>query len=310
MSDLLLPTLLLPGFPKCGTTSVAETLSGHPDVTVARPHRATHYFTPRLYDPAAELAPLETYAESFAGSSTAVRLDDTVIWVYGGRELAELVRETLDRPKILIMLREPASRTESYLTWKKRNVQIDQDTSLADYVARCEELGPRSVVERDLNAWSGLFGSEYGRYLPGWIEAFGDDLKIAFTDDLKNRPDDFYRALAAWLGIDAGHFADDDAVVVANRAAEVRSPGLERVVRAIGRRVQFLARHLPRLYRALRGIATRLNVRPSSGGGTGADPTMATLRERFSSGLPEVADLVRGRTLLDLPAWLADPRRA
>ncbi len=42
---MVIPNLLILGFPKCGTTSVADTLDQHPDAVAAFPNRATHHFT-------------------------------------------------------------------------------------------------------------------------------------------------------------------------------------------------------------------------------------------------------------------------
>ena len=250
-----LPNLVLPGFPKCGTTSVTETLIGHPSVAGALPHRATHYFTPHLYDRDAVLAPVDKYARNYADSTDEkIRIDDTVVWVYGGEALANEIDDTLGGPKVLIMLREPAARTVSYLTWKKRNAQIESEVTLAEYLAECERLGHRTVDTEELNPWSGLHGSDYDRFLPAWSEKFGDRLRIGFMEDLRDQPLRFYRALAGWLHIDPTHFTEET-VTIANKAAAVRSQRLERIIRAVGRRAQPLAHKAPSLYTRLRDIA-------------------------------------------------------
>lgn len=304
MTDIIggLPNLLIPGFPKCGTTSVAETLSGHPDVSTAKPHRATHFFTPRFYDRSVPLAPVSEYAEHFARSGDArIRLDDTAIWAYGGSPLVADIKATLVDPKILIMMREPSSRTASYLTWKKRNAQIDQGIGLAAYVQKCEALGPRSVKVESLNEWSGLFGSEYDRYLPAWIEEFGDDLRIGFMEDLRDKPIDFYQALSSWLGIEKSYFSNET-VKIANTAKSVRSPRLEKRIRTIGRLAQPLARNFPGLYARLRDAARDANTREVSPGRP--DPTVDELISRFAPMIERCRTMVTGHTLLGPPEWL------
>ena len=304
MTDPLLPNFVMPGFPKCGTTSVAETLTDHPDVVGAFPHRASHFFTRLLYDPMATLPTTAEYSAKFAhATGEAIRLDDTVVWAYGGEPLVEAVRNTLGSPKVLVMLREPASRTASYLVWKKRSAEIDQAITLRDYVAECERLGPRTVDTEELNPYSGLFGSEYARFLPSWIDVFGDDLRFGFTDDLETDPLRFYQTLASWLAIDDAYFGSPDAVKIANTATAVRSAPLERVVRATGRKLQPIATTNPRLYRAIRRAATRVNVKPTTSDCDG--DTMARLRARFAPSTGAIRSLVHGRTLLELPAWLA-----
>jgi hypothetical protein len=303
-SGVTLPNLVLAGFPKCGTTSVAETLVRHPDVCGAFPHLRTRHFTPLLYNPAAELPSTDDYARHFRRwTGERIRLDDTPVWVYGGARIATAVRRVLGRPRLLIMLREPAARTASYLTWKKRHGELDQDLRLDDYVRECERLGPRAVDTAELNPYSGLYGSDYARYLPDWLDEFGSDLRIGFLDDLAADPLAFYRALASWLEIDPDAFTPET-VQVANTAKAVRNPGAERVIRRIGRRVQPLARRTPAVYRLLRDGARKVNMRDVAPGPR-ADDTVQ-LRAFFAAGLPALAELVRGHELGEQPRWLRD----
>ena len=303
---MALPNLILAGFPKCGTTSVAETLVRHPDVCGSFPHLRTRYFTPLLYDPAAVLPPAADYAAYYSRcAGEKIRLDDTPVWAYGGARIAGAVRSVLGAPKVLIMLREPAARTASYLIWKKRHGELDQSLSLRAYVDECRRHGPRAVDTLELNPWSGLPGSDYGRYLPPWIAEFGADLRIGFLDDLAADPLDFYRALAGWLGIAADGFSAET-TQVANTAQSARSPRAERMIRRVGRRVQPLARHTPGVYRALRESARRANmtaVAPPTADDTAA---RAELAEFFAPGRAGLLEIVRGHELVRLPGWLAE----
>jgi hypothetical protein len=300
----VLPNLVLAGFPKCGTTSVAETLVRHPDVCGSFPHLRTRYFTPLLHDPDALLPPLESYAEHYRRwAGEHVVMDDTPTWVYGTTRIASAVRQVLGRPRVLVMLREPVARTASYLAWKKRHGELPQDLRLDDYVRRCEELGPRAVESEELNPYSGLFGSDYARYLPAWVDEFGDDLRIGYLDHMAADPLTFFRALATWLEIDADGFSEG-AVRIANTAQVVRSAPAERVIRHVGRRVQPLARRAPLVYRALRDTARRVNMRSARGLGPVDGQVRPHLGEFFRPGLGELARLVHGRELLGPPGWV------
>jgi hypothetical protein len=308
---MTLPNLVLAGFPKCGTTSVAETLVRHPDVCGAFPHLRTRHFTPLLYDPAAVLPPTEDYARHYSRwAGERIRLDDTPVWAYGGARIAAAVRRVLGRPRVLVMLREPTDRTRSYLTWKKRHGEIDQELRLDEYVRECRRLGPRAVDTAELNPYSGLYGSDYARYLLPWVAEFDADLRIGFLDDLVGAPLGFYRALSAWLDIDPDAFTAE-ALQVVNTAKSVRNPRAERVIRKVGRRVQPLARHAPAVYRVLRDGARKVNMREAEAV-RGADETAARdeLRGFFAAGLPALAELARGHELAALPGWLANAGEA
>jgi hypothetical protein len=299
---------VLAGFPKCGTTSVAETLVRHPEVCGAFPHLRTRHFTPLLYDAAAELPSTDDYARHYRRwTDERIRLDDTPVWVYGGARIAAAVHRVLGRPRVLIMLREPAARTSSYLTWKKRHGELDQNLRLADYVRECERLGPRAVDTAELNPYSGLYGSDYARYLPAWLDEFGADLRVGFLDDLATDPLAFYRALASWLEIDPDGFTVES-LQVANTAKAVRNPRAERAIRGVGRRVQPLARHVPAVYRLLRDGARKVNMRDATSGARTDDT--AELRGFFAAGLPALAELVHGHELDELPHWLREAQSA
>ena len=223
---MALPNLVLAGFPKCGTTSVAETLVRHPEVCGSFPHLRTRYFTPLLYDPAAVLPPIKDYERHYSHcQGERVRLDDTAVWMYGGQPMAKRVRDVLGDAKVLVMLREPVSRTSSYLAWKKRHGEISQDMDLAEYIHRCEQHGPQAVSTAALNPFSGLYGSDYARFLPAWLDTFGDALRIGYLDDLTTDPVSFYRVLAEWVGVTASYFTDDTSAGVEHREGGAESAG-------------------------------------------------------------------------------------
>jgi hypothetical protein len=187
--------------------------------------------------------------------------------------------------------------------WKKRHGEVDSALSLAGYIAECERRGPRAVDTAELNPWSGLYGSDYGRYLPAWIAEFGPDLRVGFLDDLIADPLGFYRAVSDWLGIDAAQFSAET-LQVANTALSARSPRMERAIRRVGRRVQPLARHTPAVYRVLRDSARRANMTAVAPPTPDDAQARAELREFFAADRPALADLVRGRELVRLPDWL------
>lgn len=300
-----LPNLVLAGFPKCGTTSVADTLVRHPQVCGSFPDLRTRYFTPLLYDAAAALRPVAEYADHYRRCrGERVLLDNGPVWVYGRQRVADRVREVLDDPRILVMMREPVARTASYLAWKKRHGEIDQRLTLADYAAHCRQLGAATVDTAGLNPYSGLHGSDYATYLAPWLDVFGDAVRVAYLDDLRDPPGELYERLAEWLEISPLHFREA-APQVSNSARQVRSPRLERGIRRMGRAAQPLARRTPVVYRAMRDTARRINMTDPSVAPVDDTGMRESLLEFFAPGLRELAGLVCGRELLGTPDWLA-----
>jgi hypothetical protein len=165
-------------------------------------------------------------------------------------------------------------------------------------------------VETDeLSPYSGLYGSDYARYVPAWADEFGADLRVCYLDHMAADPAGFFRALATWLEIDAELFTEDS-VRVANTAQVVRSAPAERMIRRVGRRVQPLARRAPFVYRALRDSARLVNMRDA----TEREPVSVDVRRRldefFAPGLRQLASLVQHRELVGSPDWLPASRTA
>lgn len=300
-----LPNLLLVGFPKCGTTTVAESLNRHSEVSLALPHRATHHYTPLLYrGRPSELPSLSEYAKHYLhGVGSRIRVDDTAVWVYGDQTMVEVIRGELPAAKVLIMLREPASRTSSYLQWKKRNAQIQQNLRLPEYVEECLTLGSGVLHDPKMNPWTGFHGSLYAEPLSIWSSLFGAQLKVGFLEQLAIDPRGFFHSLCAWLELDPPHLPDAESLSKANAARRVRSEHFERFVRAAGQSAQPLARKMPYAYRGLRDLARRLNTQEVSKYQN--DEELADLVPAFRGDVEATSRLVRRHTLNDfLPTWL------
>ena len=257
---MTLPNLILAGFPKCGTTSVAETLVRHPDV--CRRSRTCARGTSLRSSTTRTRCCRQSrdYARHYArGAGERIRLDDTPVWAYGGADRrgwcvrcwaaagVDHAARAGGAHRVLPDLEEAARRE-----WSSRSRWATTSRS-----ARGSARG--AVDTAELNPWSGLYGSDYGRYLPAWLEEFGTDLRIGFLDDLVGRPARLLPG-AGRVARRRGDAVTPELLQVANTAKAVRNPRAERVIRRVGRRVQPLARHAPGVYRALRDGARRANM--------------------------------------------------
>ena len=148
----MLANAVIAGAEKSGTTSLFRSLSEHPDVA-ASTVKETRYFQPIMYGH--ELEPLSVYEAYFAGAGNeAVRLEGTPRYLYGGRPLAERMREVLGPDvRILMVLREPVARFESFFAFQKARLRIAPEIDVEAYLARADALTDAERAEPANHAW-------------------------------------------------------------------------------------------------------------------------------------------------------------
>ena len=214
----VLPTFLIVGAPKAGTTSLHAYLAAHPQIAM------TTVKEPMVFEPPDWQARLGDYARLFprdapvrGESSTAY---SSFPWV---PEIPDRVRATVPDMQIVYLVRDPIPRTLSHYAqnvWDRKRVR-PFDELMAD-------------LEHPLNmpVWCSRYATQVSR----WIERFGRErvLVLDGQDLLRSRDATVARVLA-FLGVDAS-FRSPAWDAEHNRAVEHRRPT------ALGRRLPRLAR--------------------------------------------------------------------
>jgi hypothetical protein len=303
MGNSRVANLLIAGVPKAGTGSLFAYLAQHPDVC-GSDEKETGYFNhynPRRH--AGPPPPIETYARHFAHcSGERYALEATPTYSYGGKPVITAIRTTLDQPKIIITLRDPAERLWSAYTFQRSLGTLVGIETFGQYleVVEARRRDPADLVPRD--GLSGLYIGFYADYVGDWLDEFGDDLRIVFAEDLRRDPRMVVGGLCSWLGIDTGvvESLDLGARNVTMHPRSTRLAQLVNTVRGRGNRLGVLPTGLRKQLR-------RTYLRVNSGG---------ALSERFEPDLRRrVEDIYResnatmAQTLAahgyrDLPRWL------
>jgi len=166
----MLPTFLVIGAAKCGTTSVCDILSEHPEVFVTDPKEP--YFFVR--DPLQEWLPwYESLFDGAEGCDAAG--EGSILYSHpkNVEKAAPRIRSMLPECRLVYMVRHPIRRLES--DWKMRMIEG-------------KNLGPISEAVRshpDLitigRYWSHL--SVYRRYFPD------EQILIVFLEDFASNPE-------------------------------------------------------------------------------------------------------------------------
>lgn len=297
----MLPNLVIAGVGKAGTTSLFWYLAQHPDVC-ASDVKEIQYFTP-LSEGDGILAPLAEYAQHFHGwEGERYRLEASPQYFHGGQPIVDAMRATLQRPRVIVMFRDPVDRLWSqYRFMRSRLADLPDGMTFEGYVEAC--LGVRERREpfsRDNRLYWTIQGGFYAEYLDPWTEGFGDDLRVVFFEDLAASPERATLDTYSWLGLDAPA-AGAVSYSVENRTIQYRSKLLQRVALAMNREGRLGDKR--RLKEPLRKLYYALNRRPEAE--RMAADSRRQLNELFTPGNASLAERLRRLGYERLPAWLA-----
>lgn len=160
--------LIIPGAAKSGTTALHDTLDLHPKIQMSsskEPHffcRSDQFVRGSAYHNAL-FASHESKVEVFGESSTGY-----MIWP----QAIDRIKRSLDRPKIILVLRDPVGRAISHYRWRFR-LGLEK----RDFLTALREDGYGYDPDRpdEFGYMAYLQFSQYATYCPMWLEAFGQE---------------------------------------------------------------------------------------------------------------------------------------
>jgi hypothetical protein len=300
------PTFLVAGAGRCGTTALAEGLRTHPDVFVTSP-KEPHYFalhgtTPRFQAPGDEatinrvaVTNADQYVALYPENTQHVALGDASVSTlyYHAHAIPEIQRFNPDT-RIIIMLREPVERAHSafqYMTARG----FEQAATLQEAFAAEEQR----VADYWHHLWHYQAMSHYAESVRSFQDAFGvDRVGIWFYDDLQR---DYVATVHEVLRFIGTAPAPNQAagVPIVNSSGAPRSRLVQSTLHAATRN-EPIRRAVKRLtsYRAREAVRRRLLQR--------SELDQATRRELsplFADDLRSLAELVE---LTRAPRWLRD----
>jgi hypothetical protein len=296
---------VIAGVNKAGTTSLFVTLSTHPDVAPSA-IKETRYFLPARYG--RPLEPFAKYQDYFRGAGDRpVRLEATPSYLYGGRAIAQKMRELLTNPRAIVVLREPVSRAISFFTYQKIRLRFPADTSFADYLAEADRLTDADFLDPDNEKYMAFRGGCYADFLPDWFDVLGRDrVQVLWFEQLVSDPAIVVDALARWLGLDPARFPDD-AISSENRTTGFKNKAFQNFALKANDRLERLLRRHPDTKRKLRAFYYRLNGRSTDE--DILDSVRLELATRYREPNARLAALLSA-TGVALPSWLSDQERS
>lgn len=294
----MLPTFLIIGAQKCGTSALYDLLAQHPDVYMA-PHKEPHFFAwfGRPYDltgPAARRAAWqivhrrEDYEALFDGARPDQARGEASTGYMQEPVAAGHIADTIPDVRLIAVLRDPVARAWSAFHHARRDGVEPLDDLLAAVAAEPERIQQR---------WRGMTyyvtTGLYARALRPFLQRFPPhQLRLYLLDDLRRDPTAVLRDMFDHIGVDPD--AEIDTARRAGAGRIVRSPRLDLAARRSAP-ARWLRRHLPEA--PLRRLYALINQRPDTGVPTHVRRELAP---RFAPDIAELSALL-GR---DLSAWL------
>lgn len=288
----LLPNLLLAGVTHAGATALASALARHPEVKLPAVRRVDHYSPMRFGHPVqATLADYDRHFATWRGQR--YRLERSPVYFDGGRELIERVARDLPGVRVLIVLRDPAERMWVSYQDKVSRGRLPRAMSYETYVEHCLTLRGNDADRFEGNRYFRTLSSGvYLDHLEGWLEAFGERVRVVFAENLDLPGSSTVDEVHTWLGLDPNARAPRGGSAVTSDAPEpawletFESDGGRRLWSSLAGSVELVRRvariRLPRQSDRLRGGLERFYAGPNQ----------------------RLAVRLREAGYRDLPAWL------
>jgi hypothetical protein len=301
MSEARLPNLIVVGAPKAGTGSLFAYLSQHPDICPADEKEVGYFNHYNPYRHTGAVPPIEEYTRHLAHCGCErYRFEATPTYSYGGAPVIEAIRRLIPDVRIILTLRNPVDRLWSAYTFQRELGNLGELGSFDAYVQLCMETKRTAadLVPRD--HLHGLYIGFYAEYVPLWLDAFDDAIRVLFVEDMARDAEAVMSGVFRWLGI--GDDVSAMNLAARNKTNHPRSIRLARLAYSAKRSVDRRRLLPPSLRDPIRKLYWRANKGAAPGG---LDPqTRARLTGLYAASNAATARALASRGYKQLPEWL------
>ena len=232
-----LPTFVIAGTMRSGTTALARWLGAHPDVYMA-PRKELHHFD------STEPKALSSYRREFAGWAGQSAIGEATPNYLFARGAVARLTATVPGVRVVVSLRDPVERAYSHY-WARASRAIES-RSFAEVVAD-EQAKPTTPVGPTLGGGTSAYLLGRGLYLDQITEALRHlpraDLHVVLFDDVEACPRQTFAGMASFVGVDAS-VVPGDVGRPANAYRQYRSERMRRWTRRLPSPAADLVGHL------------------------------------------------------------------
>jgi hypothetical protein len=308
--DKKLPDFFIIGAPKCGTTALAEYLSGHPDIFMAR--KEMHHFGKDLhFGSQIYRRDRQEYLKEFSAWNGQTRAGEASVWYLFSKQAAAEIKAFNPNARIIIMLREPAEMLYSLFNQFRLDGNEHLATFSAALAAQDDRLAGRLLTRHSYFGQGLIYYSvaSYAEQVRRYMELFGrDQVHVVLYDDFAADTSAVYDDVLNFLGVDATRKVESFKVI--NASQSVKSPLLRTIMSdplirgtAIATR-SWLPKPLFSVLQKIESVLMCSNIRIEKR--SELDPEIRRqLKQTFKSEVQHLGELLRR----DLSAWNALEQR-
>ena len=202
-----MPNVVIGGAPKCGTSSLFFWLTAHPEVCGSKV-KETFYFNDTVnpnFNTKANFIEhgLTKYSQFWSHyENEKIIIEASAPYLYQKNALTQL-SSFKTKPKLIFILREPASRTYSLFKFNKYRLgYYKKDFSFEDFIKRQLKIDDRR---------SQFDESFYYQYIIQWIEKFGKENILVYQfEKMQKDKVSFMKQVALDLAIDESFYDNFD----------------------------------------------------------------------------------------------------
>jgi hypothetical protein len=197
--------VIIAGSTKCGTTSLFQYLSIHPQICSSL-IKETRFFWDDEYElekPKLNGKEVKNYSVFFSGCSPDKwKLEATPDYMYSASS-AEKIKAALPDCKIIFILRDPLQRIISWYKYAKQTGRLQKDLEPEDYIKLLSDSSDTNSPQH-LRA---LEQGKYAKYLQPYLNLFGrENLLITMHRDLENDPKTYIFNVCFFLGLEKSFY--------------------------------------------------------------------------------------------------------
>lgn len=213
-----IPNLFLVGAPKCGTTSMHNWLSQHPEIFMSEPKEPLYFCTDHIREADAyqqkrsyvfKYRDAESYFSLFNEADNEKYVGESSTRYLSSLEAPQKIYEHNPKAKIIIMLRDPVDFMYSWHSEQLRQTTEDIDDfkkALQMEEKRKKQESMPSIVKCPFDIFYREWAS-FSRQINNYRRYFPDEqIKILLLEEIKQSPENIYTELLKFLQVEDTEF--------------------------------------------------------------------------------------------------------
>lgn len=296
----VLPNFIIAGVHKAGTTSLFFWLMDHPEVICSLDKETNFFIYTKYKTPARPIE--EYYAQWPKYNNQKLIMEASPGYFYGGAATATEIKNKCNNPKVLMVFRDPTDRLYSFFTRKKEVFQLPENTTLEEYIKKCESFTDEELVLEKNHIYTGMVFGHYIKHIDDWYNVTGNNLRVMFFEELRE-PKKVMKDLCVWLGINPD-FYDTYNFDVKNKSGTYKNKLMHTIAVKMSFGMQRFWRSNPALKKRVRDFYYVLN-RGSKKPATDDESAKNYLRQHFKPYNEKFATYLKTKGITDLPKWLS-----